>query len=120
MASNFNNSQSYLLRKLCSSLLGANKGEPCISFTGNLNFLQQNISLLSCVSEHSETIYKKAVESLISFEDAEFHTSFSPFEEHQIIDQIANHLKNLYTNSDEVINRFHALSKSLQDTSVSV
>lgn len=30
---NFNNSQSYLLRKVCSSLLGANKGKFCIIFT---------------------------------------------------------------------------------------
>lgn len=70
--------------------------------------------------EHLEVVYKKAIESLTSFEDAEFHTSFSPFEEHQIIDQCVNHLKNLYTNSEEVICRFQALSKSLQDSSVSI
>lgn len=66
-----------------------------------------------------EKVFQRGLESLASFDEAEFQTSFSPWEEFEINDRIEKILREKYPNSEEAVSRFQALSRSLRDISVS-
>lgn len=70
------------------------------------------------ISDNLETVFQRGLESLVSFDEAEFQTSFSPWEEYQINESIEKILREKYPNADEAVSRFQALSRSLRDISV--
>lgn len=67
-----------------------------------------------------EMIFRKSIESLIKYENEEFYTSFSLWEEQQINEEIEKILNKRYSNSEEIIGRFHALNRSFRDISVCI
>ncbi len=67
-------------------------------------------------SDNLDVVYKKAREAFMVHQDVEFHSSFTAWEEHQIVERVETILKNKYSNSDEIVAAFQALCRSLQTT----
>lgn len=77
------------------------------------------VSLLH-VPEHLDPIFVKAIESIRTFHDDRFQTSFSPLEEQLTVDNVHKFFRNSYTNADIVIKKFDDIYKTLQIDSVSI
>ena len=63
-------------------------------------------------------MFKKALESFRTYRDDLFQTSFSPFEEHLIVDDVHKLFRTAYSNADDVIHDFNDVYKSLIADSV--